>query len=427
VARNQNPFPTKKEENPMKNMLMVFASVGVFAACLPASGQASDSTTQGLASHPHTAIVPIAPMAVPGTSASNPFSSFDITYFDPRLQLVTVSSRSSKAIAIFNGRTDQPVGETPAVFAGVGIDDAHSGPNGNLVAGTQLWAGDYPSIVRVFDLKASLTNPPQIASIDTGGTLRADEMDYDPAHGIVAIANTDVEDNSGPPFVSLISTTTFEIKHKVVFDGTNGTPDASVGGLGAVLYDSMINKFLITVVQVGTQTTNGAVAVLDPISGAVTKVFEGINNCEPAGMAQGPGENVLIGCDPGFPAPAGFTAHTYIINGRTGKILKDITAVGGEDESWYNPGDGRYYTGSRDYFTDPSAAAASPVLGVIDARTNQWIENIPTGPNSHSVAANPLNNHIFVPMKNPNTLCNGLAGCVEVYGYQPSRPWKPFP
>jgi hypothetical protein len=412
----------------MKNMLsMVFAYAGVFVTCLPAFGQASDPTTQGPVPHPGIQIVPLAPMAVPGTSASNPFSSFDITYFDPRLQMLTLSSRSSKAVAIFNGLTDQPLGETPAVFAGVGIDNAHSGPNGNLVAGTQLWAGDYPSIVRVFDLKASLTNPPQIASIDTGGTLRADEMDYDPAQGIVAVANTDVENGSGPPFVSLISTTTFEILHKVVFDGTNGTPDASVGGLGAVLYDSLTRKFLISVVQAGSQTTNGAVAVLDPASGAVTKVFQGFNNCEPAGMAEGPGENVLVGCDPGFPAPAGFTAHTYILNGRTGAILKDITAVGGEDESWYNPGDGRYYTGSRDYFTDPSATAATPVLGVIDARTNQWIENIPTGPNSHSVAANPLNNHIFVPMKDPNTLCNGLAGCVEVFADKPNRAWKSFP
>jgi hypothetical protein len=412
----------------MKNMLSIlFAYVGLFVACLPAFGQASDSTTQGFLSHSNTPIVPLAPMAVPGTSASSPFNSFDITSFDTRLQLVTLSSRSSKAVAIFNGLTDQPVGETPAVFAGVGVDDAHSGPNGNLIAGTQLWAGDYPSVVRVFDLKASPTNPPQIASIDTGGTLRADEMDYDPANGIVAVANTDVEDGSGAPFVSLISTMTFEIKHKVVFDGTNGTPDATVGGLGAVLYDSVTRKFLISVVQVGTQTTEGAVAVLDPVSGAVTKVFTGINNCEPAGMAQGPGESVLVGCDPGFPAPAGFTAHTYIINGRTGTILKDITAVGGEDESWYNPGDHHYYTGSRDYFTDPSATAATPVLGVIDARTNQWIENIPTGPNSHSVAANPLNNHIFVPMKDPNALCNGLAGCVEVYGAQSSRRWRPFP
>lgn len=40
----------------------------------------------------------------------------------------------------------------------------------------------------------------------------------------------------------------------------------------------------------------------------------------------------------------------------------------------------------------------TPVLGVIDAETNTWIANIPTGPNAHSVAANPINNEVFVPL-----------------------------
>ena len=273
----------------MKQFLTVFACVGVSITCLTAFGQTTGSTTQAFPPDTKTQVLPVAPIAVPGTSVSNPFSSFDIIYVDPQLQLVTLSSRSSKAVTIFNALTDKPLGETPAVFAGVGVDNAHSGPDGNVIAGTQLWAGDYPSTVRVFDLKASVSNPPQIAAIDTGGTLRADEMDYDPANGIVAVANTDVEDGSGAPFVSLISTATFEIKHKVVFNGTNGTPDASVGGLGAVLYDSVTNKFLISIVQVGSQPNDGAIAVMDPVSGAITKVFYGINHCEPAGMAQGPG------------------------------------------------------------------------------------------------------------------------------------------
>jgi len=33
------------------------------------------------------------------------------------------------------------------------------------------------------------------------------------------------------------------------------------------------------------------------------------------------------------------------------------------------------------------------------------------------VAANPLNNHIYVPLKNPNALCGSLPGCVGVFGY----------
>jgi hypothetical protein len=307
---------------------------------------------------------------------------------------------------------------TPAVFAGVGVDSAHSGPNGNIIAGDQLWAGDFPSTVRVFDLRTGLSSPTQIAAINTGGALRADEMDYDPQDGIVAVTNGDVVAGGGnPQFVSLISTRTLTIKQKVVFDGSNGTPDASQGGIGSVLYDSRTGKFLVSIPQVGSDATTGAVAEMDPRTGAITQVFSGINNCLAAGMAQGPGDNVLIGCDPGFPAPdpATFAPRTYVINGRTGAIVATITQVGGEDEVWYNPGDHHYYTGSRDFFTSPTATTATPVLGVIDADTNQWIENIPTGTNAHSVAADSHNNHIFVPLENPNTLCGSLAGCVDVF------------
>ena len=401
----------------MKRLLLELACAGVAVACLPLLAQTTDTDAGAADRAAHARVVPLAPVPVPGTSATTPFTSFDIIYVDPKLQLVTLSSRSSKVVAIYNALTDEPIGETPAVFAGVGSDNAHSGPDGNVVAGLHLWAGDANSIVRVFDLRADLAHPPQIAAISTGGTLRADEMDFDPKDNLVAVLNTDVEGNSGPPFVSLISNSSFEIQHKIVFDGTHGTPDASVGGLGAALYDSATGKFLISVPEVGNNVTEGAVAVLDPVSGEVQQVFYGLNNCQPSGMAQGPRENVLVGCDPGFPAPDPtlFPARTYVINGRTGAIVADITQVGGEDEVWYNPGDGHYYTGSRDFFTNPAATAATPVLGVIDAYSNQWIENVPTGKDAHSVAANPVNNHIFVPLEDPNPLCGNFAGCVEVF------------
>ena len=356
--------------------------------------------------------VPYAGIAVPGTSASNPFVSFDIVSFDQRTQLVTLSSRSSKAVAIFDGITGLPIGETPAVFVGTGSSNSVSGPNGNVIAGEQLWAGDYPSLVRVFDLRANPSNPPQIAAINTGGSQRADEMDYDPKDGVVAVSNGDLT----PAFVTIISTKTLKIIKRVTFNGEDGTVNASPGGIGSVLYDKNIGKFLISIPQIGADATLGAVEVMDPISGAIEKTFTGTNNCLAAGMAKGPGDNVLVGCDPGFPAPGPtFTAHTYVINDHSGAIVADITQVGGEDEVWYNPGDHRYYTGSRDFFTNAKATAATPVLGVIDADTNRWIENVPTGTNAHSVTANPYTNNIFVPLENPNKICGTLPGCLSIF------------
>jgi hypothetical protein len=366
-------------------------------------------------------VVPIGAIGVPGTSDANPFVNFDQARVDVKSQLLFVSSRSSKAVAIFDALTRRKLGETPAVFAGVGIDSPHSGPDGNVLAGHYLFAGDYPSTVRVFDLSVSVSSPPEVATIQTGGMFRADEMDYAPAEQVVLVSNGD----STPGFVTLINSKTFKILKKVVFDGTNGTPDTSQGGIASVLYDSRTNKFLISIPEVGSNLTAGAVAVMDPATGDVTQVFSGLDNCMPSGMAVGPRDNVLVTCDPGFPAPDPvlFAPRTYVINGRTGAILANIPHVGGVDYGAYNPVDHHYYLGARDYFTSLGATAPSPVLGVIDAETNEWIENFPTGTNAHSVTVNPVNNQIFVPIEDPNPLCGTLPGCVSVFtDAHPRRP-----
>ena len=400
-------------------VLVCMATTGL-VLCQPALSQ----TDAGDDSHPfqadsdsnhdrHSHVVPIAAIRVPGTSDANPFVNFDQASVDTRFQLLFVSSRSSKAVAIFDALTDRKLGETPAIFAGVGIDSPHSGPDGNVVAGHYLFAGDYPSTVRVFDLSASLSSPPEVAEIQTGGAFRADEMAYDPVDHVVIVSNGD----STPAFVTLIDSKTFKIVKQVTFDGTNGTPDTSQGGIARVLYNSRTNKFFISIPEVGSNLTAGAVAVMDPADGKVTKVFSGLDNCMPSGMALGPRDNVLVTCDPGFPAPdpVQFAPRTYVINGRTGEILANITQVGGVDYGAYNPVDHHYYVGARDFFTSPDATTASPVLGVIDADTNQWIENFPTGTDAHSVAVNPFNNQIFVPIENPNPLCGTLPGCVSVF------------
>jgi hypothetical protein len=88
------------------------------------------------------------------------------------------------------------------------------------------------------------------------------------------------------------------------------------------------------------------------------------------------------------------------------KVIKVIHELGGMDEVWYNPTAQRYDTGSRDQ-------PGGPVLGVIDAITNTWLQSVPTGVNTHSVAADAKNNAIFVPLTAPNPACGN--GCIGVY------------
>ena len=99
-----------------------------------------------------------------------------------------------------------------------------------------------------------------------------------------------------------------------------------------------------------------------------------------------------------------------IIDAKTGAIVATVPEVGGSDQVWFNPGDDRYYLAARN---NPGG----PVLGVIDAQTNRWIQNVPTSPNSLSVAANPLTNDVFVPLTaDPTSPCP--AGCIGVRGLQ---------
>jgi hypothetical protein len=86
--------------------------------------------------------------------------------------------------------------------------------------------------------------------------------------------------------------------------------------------------------------------------------------------------------------------------------------VGGVDQATYNPGDSKYYLGAGNM-------TPSPVLGVIDAHSRQWLQNVPTTVFSHSVAADPNTNHIFVPL-GVGPLCQSMAanGCVGIFASQ---------
>ncbi len=58
-------------------------------------------------------------------------------------------------------------------------------------------------------------------------------------------------------------------------------------------------------------------------------------------------------------------------------------------------------------------------MGVIDAGTNTWLANIPTGSNSHSISVDPSNNHAFVPLQ-AGAPCGTQRsnGCVGVFAEQ---------
>ncbi len=216
-------------------------------------------------------------------------------------------------------------------------------------------------------------------------------------------------------------------------------------GLGAMAWDPATGYLLLTNSNsIATATNIGNVDVIDPrvgvntctnVAGTITgqpcgPVVVGsivTPDCMPTSMVQGPGENFLVGCadhdGEAFPPneyvinlSGGFNASSggYNVNCTSTPMVNcvQIYNTGGVDEIWYNPGDNKYYLAARDL---PAGAA----MGVIDAGTNQWLVNVPTGTNAHSISVDPSDNHAFVPLQAGNGCTTQSAnGCVGVYAEQ---------
>lgn len=415
--------------------------------------------------------------ALPATNveggAVKPLTSFDISYVDNQAGVYLLADRSNSSVDLldlnFNvvnvispGNTSCSffnINSSPyCAFAGLRTDpnqgaiNDNSGPNGTMtVNNREIWAGDAPtfsgpitafpgcdsstltglaacatgyytvddcdSSVKVIDIRTQ-----QVTDvISTGGCFRADEMAFDPADQIAVVANDAEQDIGNPDFVTLISTKSgHEIISQITFDGTNGTPNAT-GGIEQPLYDPNTGLFYVAVPSDGgtfvAPSSVGAVAVINPKHPfKVAKIFA-VNNCTPNGLALGPDNELMLGCNAKAPV--------QVINVLNGKLIASVPQLnGGCDEVWYNPGDNHFLGACS------QGATASPyyVAGVIDADDNDlphggivWDQNITTKPTStsgaspHSIAADAYTNRILVPLGNGNPLCGAATGCIAAF------------
>lgn len=234
--------------------------------------------------------------------------------------------------------------------------------------------------------------------------------------------------NSGvsgaPPYIT--GTTPIPCHHGPIIDTLTGKFDPtcnptisgapcigaiSPAGLGGHAWDPNTGMFLLTNSNSTTILNVGSVDVINPKTpnGPVVVNSYPMYNCMPTSIVQGPGDNFLVGCaDHDGQA---FPPNEYVIKGATGQIIATITNTGAVDEIWYNPGDNRYYLAARDM--------SPPQMGVIDAGTNQWLVNLPVNTNAHSIAVDPVSNHVFMPQQ-AGAICGTQTsnGCIDVIAQQ---------
>jgi hypothetical protein len=249
--------------------------------------------------------------------------------------------------------------------------------------------------------------------ISVGGGSRADEFCYDSKDNLVMIASP----AESPPFVTFISTTSYKVVGKLVFDGTSGNTPKATNGLEQCGWSAATGKFYQNVPEIngdGKDHAAGAIAVINPKNMKVEKLFPiPLEDCAgPQGMAIGPNNQILEGCN-----AAGPNGHrnTVVVSAKNGSILAVLQDLGGADEVWFNPGDGHYIIPSCNTpcRTPPVqfALTGPEVLGLVDSATLQVDQTVfvadqnsdttvTTGnPRTiHSVAGDPANKLIILPI-----------------------------
>ena len=343
----------------------------------------------------------------------NPIISADIGWVDPRTERAYITDRSNFGVDIIDAENNVYVGRVSGMAgplsSGGGTSTTNGGgPNGVLVTPDGiLWAGDGNSTTTVADVNPNSPNYlnivgqistaiPACDSADAHYCGRADELGYDPADRIILIANNAPLDLAAPhmpidPYATFISADPpYSVLGYISFPG--------VVGLEQPLWDPGIDggRFLLTVpgsLMGGEVVIPPTVVIINAVSQAVETTYAldcqalaGTTSASITGIALGRSQHILVSACGAAPTPS----FPIIMNARTGEVESVITQVGGGDEVWYNPGADHFYVTG----LDNTGTTGVQSLGVIDARTNAWLQNL-TDIRGKNPSALPENNHIF--------------------------------
>jgi hypothetical protein len=407
--------------------------------------------------HLRTPLKLIGAIPVPG----NPILSADIAWVDPGTEAYYLADRSNAGIDIINVETGFYLGRVTGLRGVAGAADGTaanngSGPNGVVVTpGRRAWTGDGGDLLVVADvdpdsasylsilksINLSVTDPKSPSFCDNGAANghwcgRADEIGYDPRHHVILIATpgplsptaicptptNPAAHCSVEPYANLVSA---DPPYAILatFSFTNA------GGLEQPLWDPGLNRFWLTVP--GTANSNPRIVRIDSTKHTIDKTITldcnalGGTGTSITGIALAPFQHLLV-------SACGFPVDVSAISGNA-KIITQ--KVGGGDQVWFNPGDGRFYVTGRD-------ASNTQQLGVIDAEHDSLLQLIPVsaGPltptgkaltSGRNPAAFSENNRVFVDTPVTAAIAAGTAkddstctqfgiigrGCIAVYAH----------
>ena len=306
----------------------------------------------------------------------------DIMFGDQRTQRVYLSDLANSSLDVLDAKTMSLIAQVPGFSggpAGVFADDLN-----------QVWAGDGSGSVKVI----SATAPYRIIDSVPVGAPTADEIGYDPVDQIIAVSSPDATSAPGAPtpWVTLIDARpAADGSHRVL--GHVVIPGAGPDSIEQPQWDPGTRTFVESI-RATHDLPGGAVARIDPLEVRLEALLPIDEQCQPGGLAVGPQNQLLLGCNNGAPV---------LIDSVTGRILATYSGhdAGGADEVWYNSADNRFYAAEAGAAGPPPLPQLfPPSVMVIDAKTDDFVTTIPlgsTGLGFHQVAAIGDPAQVFVP------------------------------
>jgi hypothetical protein len=291
----------------------------------------------------------------------------------------------------------------------------------------RAWVADGNSTLYVVDVQ----NLRQIvAAINTsipacdGGTAtthycgRTNEITYDPLHDLIFIQNPSPLAVAAPHGAIDTYATFVSARPPYNIVGTIAFKDRR--GQEAPLWDARTRRIVTAVsgrrVISGVDTTvfSQYVGIINPSVRPFVLEKQFDIDCFALGIGTSPGSTFGIN-DPALGRrqhmviPA--CGRPIIMNAATGAFINTgITQVAGGNETTYGEGDGNFYT------------AVGNVVGVIDARTAQWLQNVPDTGGANPAAWDGRNLVFTIVQASANrTACTPFGyqttGCITVFGH----------
>jgi len=364
-------------------------------------------------------------------------SNSGVDVFDVRTHTFAGRVGGMAGAATTGGGTATTNGAGPNAFVsapsrgghGHGDDDDDGWKRHRRGPGRVLFVSDGNSTLHVVDMN-SLQIIKTISTTHSecdGGTAttkfcgRSNEIDYDPVHHVIAVSN--------PNPLSYVKCAA----------PANCTNNAGITAAGAALegYLTFVSARypykVLGHMTFGAGTVEGHVWVpqlnrfLLPMQGAPGGPFIEIINvrkqtiephrvydCTALTGVAGTGNNNLRMA--GRYIWAQMCGRPMRMNPRTGEVLNVVTKVSTGDEDWYNPGDGTFLVTGNDSTTGVAS------LGIMNARTGAWLQNVPNiagaSPSAYAATNEIFTRAVFAAATDATNRCVVKGrGCVVVFAH----------